>query len=88
MIGLRRQAVIAACGHCWHVLDSGWGCCGCPGRVSAKHAPPEAGHAPCQAPTGDDDTITAWLAPPGRLTRPPGGHRPGRRRPRTRSGQR
>lgn len=72
MMRRRMVALVAACGHHWHVTAKGWACCACPGRVKAAQAAPDPGTAVCvAAPVAD--TMEAWLAP----ARP--GHRPGRR---------
>lgn len=68
MIGIRARArARTACGHCWHVVDTGWRCCaGCRGRVKASSAPPEPGVAACRdaGVPPEEDAITAWLAAP------------------------
>lgn len=65
MIGIRiRARARHACGHHWHVVETGWRCCGCPGRVKAAGSPPEPGTAACRAGEPAGDRITEWLADP------------------------
>lgn len=77
---MRLRRTDTTCGHHWHVVDTGWQCCCCPGKVKAKRAPaPEPGTAVCQAPPVRE--IAAWLGPAPLNLRPARRSRPGRRHP-------